>query len=97
MGAKTVQTSFTLKLNKFDDSKKVALIKQIKTVVEGMNLVQVLHCLPFCCLSTHFSIVLKAKKFVESVPQVIKSNLPKDEAEKLKAALEEVGGVCIIE
>ncbi|CAG2106503.1 unnamed protein product [Medioppia subpectinata] len=78
VASKTVQTSFTLKLNKFDDTKKVALIKEIKAVVEGMNLVQ-------------------AKKFVESVPQIIKANLPKDEAEKLKTALEAVGGVCAIE
>ena len=38
---KTVQTAFTLKLNKFDDSKKVALIKEVKNIVEGLNLVQV--------------------------------------------------------
>ncbi|KAG8223310.1 hypothetical protein J437_LFUL001184 [Ladona fulva] len=37
---KKVQTSFTLKLLKFDDSKKVALIKEVKNLLEGMNLVQ---------------------------------------------------------
>lgn len=36
-----MQTAFTLKLNKFDDSKKVALIKEVKNIVEGLNLVQV--------------------------------------------------------
>lgn len=36
-----VQTSFTLKLTQFNDSKKIALIKEIKNLVEGMNLVQV--------------------------------------------------------
>merc|ERR1712098_790164 len=35
-----VQTSFTVKLTKFDPSKKVAIIKEIKNLVEGMNLVQ---------------------------------------------------------
>lgn len=35
-----VQTSFTVKLNAFDAAKKVALIKELKTQVEGMNLVQ---------------------------------------------------------
>merc|ERR1712007_44409 len=35
-----IQTSFTVKLNKFDASKKVAIIKEIKNLVEGMNLVQ---------------------------------------------------------
>lgn len=35
-----VKSSFTIKLVKFDDSKKVALIKEIKKLVEGMNLVE---------------------------------------------------------
>lgn len=36
-----VQTEFTVKLMKFDESKKVALIKEVKALIEGMNLVQV--------------------------------------------------------
>jgi len=36
-----VQTSFTLKMLKFDEGKKVALIKECKNLLEGMNLVQV--------------------------------------------------------
>lgn len=35
-----VQTSFTVRIEKYDESKKVALIKEIKNQVEGMNLVQ---------------------------------------------------------
>ena len=62
----------------FSADKKVALIKEIKNNVEGMNLVQ-------------------AKKFVESAPAVVKTDLSKDEADKLKAALELVGGTCKIE
>jgi len=72
-----VQTSFTLQLESFDAGKKVALIKEIKSNVEGMNLVQ-------------------AKKFVESAPAVVKADLAKDEAEKMKKALEAVGAVCKI-
>lgn len=34
------KTAFTVKLLKFDDSKKVQLIKELKNVMEGMNLVQ---------------------------------------------------------
>ncbi|XP_046394123.1 39S ribosomal protein L12, mitochondrial [Ischnura elegans] len=75
---KSVKTSFTVKLLKFDDSKKVALIKEVKNLLEGMNLVQ-------------------AKKFVESAPTVVKADLPKDEAEKLKESLSKVGAVCEIE
>nr|CAG4638905.1 EOG090X0O3H [Cyclestheria hislopi] len=75
--AAKVQTSFTIKLTKFDEAKKVTLIKEIKNLIEGMNLVQ-------------------AKKFVESVPAVVKADIPKDEAEKLKDALSAAGGVCEI-
>lgn len=37
---KKVQTSFKVKMVKFDDKQKVALIKEIKNLFEGMNLVQ---------------------------------------------------------
>merc|ERR1719412_682646 len=73
-----VQTSFTVKLTKFDPSKKVAIIKEIKNLVEGMNLVQ-------------------AKKFVESAPAVVKADIAKDEAEKVKEALIAVGGEVTVE
>ena len=73
-----VQTSFTIKLESFTAEKKVALIKEIKANVEGMNLVQ-------------------AKKFVESAPAIVKADVSKEEAEKLKKALESAGGKCTID
>lgn len=75
---KKVQTSFKVKLMKFDDKQKVPLIKEIKSLLEGMNLVQ-------------------AKKFVESAPTIVKEDIPKDEAEKLKEALQKVGAIIEIE
>lgn len=36
----TIQTSFTIKLISFNDAQKVALIKECKSLLEGMNLVQ---------------------------------------------------------
>ena len=38
---KEEQTEFTVKLTAFDDGGKVKLIKEVKNIVEGMNLVQV--------------------------------------------------------
>ena len=73
-----VQTSFTVKLQKFDADKKVAVIKAIKGLVDGMNLVQ-------------------AKKFVEGAPAVIKADIAKDEAEKIKEELAAVGAEATIE
>ncbi|XP_046959474.1 39S ribosomal protein L12, mitochondrial [Vanessa cardui] len=75
---KAVKTSFTVKMTKFDDKQKVALIKEVKSLLEGYNLVQ-------------------AKKFVESVPTVVKADISKDEAEKLKEALTKVGAVIEID
>lgn len=73
-----MQTAFKVKMLKFDDKQKVALIKEIKNLFEGMNLVQ-------------------AKKFVESAPTVVKDDVSKEEAEKLKAALEKIGATIEIE
>jgi len=76
--AKVEKTLFTVRLTKYDETKKVALIKEVKTIVSGMNLVQ-------------------AKKFVESLPQSVKTDVSKEEAEKLKLALTAVGATVDIE
>uniref|UniRef100_U5EV05 Putative 39s ribosomal protein l12 mitochondrial n=1 Tax=Corethrella appendiculata TaxID=1370023 RepID=U5EV05_9DIPT len=75
---KKVQTAFKVKLVKFDEKQKVALIKEVKNLLEGMNLVQ-------------------AKKFVESAPTLVKEDIPKEEADKLKEAFEKVGAIIEIE
>ncbi|KAF8529151.1 ribosomal protein L7/L12 C-terminal domain-containing protein [Hysterangium stoloniferum] len=41
--------------------------------------------------------LIEAKKFVESVPKTIKDNLPKEDAEKLKATLEALGAKVTLE
>ncbi|XP_064406484.1 uncharacterized protein LOC135351429 [Halichondria panicea] len=71
---KEEQSEFTVRLVKYEESSKIKLIKEIKVLMDGMNLVQ-------------------SKKFVEGVPQVIKSEVSKEEAERLKVALEAAGGV----
>ncbi|KAK2183226.1 hypothetical protein NP493_319g01013 [Ridgeia piscesae] len=75
---KPIKKLLAVKLMKFDTAKKVALIKTIKSIIPGMNLVQ-------------------AKKFVESAPQVVQGELQKEEAEKLKEAIEAAGGTTEIE
>jgi large subunit ribosomal protein L7/L12 len=40
---------------------------------------------------------LQAKKFVESLPKVLKENLSKEDAEKLKKTFEAIGGVIKLE
>ncbi|ORZ41355.1 ribosomal protein L7/L12 C-terminal domain-domain-containing protein [Catenaria anguillulae PL171] len=72
------KTQFTLKLEKIDAAQKAKVIKEIRTLIPSMNLVE-------------------AKKFVESAPQVIKKDVPKADAEKMKKALEAVGATVAME
>lgn len=44
--AAAVKSTFTVKLTKLDESKKVAVIKEVKSLVEGLNLVQVCKTFP---------------------------------------------------
>ena len=39
----------------------------------------------------------QAKKFVESVPKVLKEGLAKEDAEKLKKTFVDLGGVVVLE
>ncbi|KAB5593391.1 hypothetical protein CTheo_3129 [Ceratobasidium theobromae] len=41
--------------------------------------------------------LVEAKKFVESVPKVLKENVPKEEAEKLLKTLKELGATAVLE
>ena len=61
-----------MKLKGFDAKAKIKIIKQIKSSIDGINLVE-------------------AKKLVESAPCDIKKDIPKDEAEELKAVFEKLG------
>jgi len=83
---------------KFDDKQKVALIKEVKNLLEGMNLVQVSTILIMSMIQISYEILqFQAKKFVESAPTVIKSDIGKDEAERLKEAFTKVGAECVID
>jgi large subunit ribosomal protein L7/L12 len=75
--ASTIKTSFTVRLVKYDETKKIAIIKEVKNLVPGLNLVQ-------------------AKKFVESLPQIIKEDASNDEADQLKKKLAEIGAIVEI-
>lgn len=39
----------------------------------------------------------QAKKFVESLPKMLKENMPKEEAEKLQKAFADIGAVVKLE
>ncbi|KAJ3271145.1 general negative regulator of transcription subunit 5 [Terramyces sp. JEL0728] len=75
---KAAPTQFKVTLTKFDAASKAKVIKEIKALLPGANLVE-------------------AKKFVEGAPKVVRENVPKDEAEKIKAALEAVGATVTLD
>ncbi|KAA1465969.1 ClpS-like protein [Dentipellis sp. KUC8613] len=41
--------------------------------------------------------LIEAKKFVESLPKVLKESLPKEDADKIKKTFESLGGVVVLE
>ncbi|KAF8324443.1 ribosomal protein L7/L12 C-terminal domain-containing protein, partial [Cantharellus anzutake] len=71
------KTIFNVTLEKFDSVAKAKIIKEIKSIIPNINLVE-------------------AKKFVESVPRVVKENLPKEDAEKLKKTFTDLGATVTL-
>ena len=69
---------FKVTLEKFDAAAKAKIIKEVKGLLPGANLVE-------------------AKKFVESVPKVIREDVSKEEAEKMKKTLEALGATVILD
>ncbi|XP_073464045.1 large ribosomal subunit protein bL12m [Aquarana catesbeiana] len=63
---------------------EVNAVEKVKLIKEVKN------CVPGVNL-------VQAKKMVESLPQDIKTNVAKEEAEKIKAALEAAGGKVVLE
>ena len=61
---KAVKSLFTVRLIKFEDTKKVQLIKAIKAIVAGMNLVQV-NNIP---LLTHLWNTINNTNFLRNLP-----------------------------
>ncbi|XP_050776026.1 39S ribosomal protein L12, mitochondrial [Gopherus flavomarginatus] len=63
---------------------EVKAVEKVKLIKEVKNCMQGLN-------------LVQAKKLVESLPQEIKANVSKEEAEKIKAALEAAGGTVVLE
>ncbi|XP_041075832.1 39S ribosomal protein L12, mitochondrial isoform X2 [Polyodon spathula] len=65
-------------------------LTELKAAEKVKLIKEVKNCIPGLNL-------VQAKKLVESLPQEIKANISKDEAGKLKAALEAAGGTVVLE
>ena len=88
-----------MKLESFDAAAKPKIIKEVKAMNPTFTLVAVRLTLShlFHSFSHRPPFPLQAKNFVESLPQVLKENLPKEDAEKMKKAFEALGGVVVLD
>ncbi len=71
------QTEFNVTLKAYDDSKKIAVIKEVRAVT-GLGLKE-------------------AKDLVEGAPKLLKENVSKDEANKIKETITAAGGTVDIQ
>jgi large subunit ribosomal protein L7/L12 len=78
-------------LESFDAGAKPKIIREVKALVPNLTLMDV--SFQLLCSCYDWLILWQAKKFVESVPKVLKENLPKEDAEKLKKTFEALGAV----
>ena len=80
-------------LEAFDAASKPKVIREVKALVPNLTLIEVRlsprFSLPY--FEANSSCSLQAKKFVESLPKVLKENLSKEDADKLKATFEGIG------
>jgi len=90
------KTIFNFKLESFDATAKPKVIREVKALIPNLTLMDVR------LLISHFYVVIdlcyrQAKKLVESAPKVLKENVSKEDAEKLKKAFESIGAVVTLE
>lgn len=91
------KTIFNVMLKSFDATAKPKIIREVKALVPNLTLIDVsaviatLNWLDLCAFRS------QAKKFVESVPKVLKENLSKEDADKLKSTFEALGAIVVLE
>jgi large subunit ribosomal protein L7/L12 len=91
------KTIFNVKLESFDTAAKPKIIREVKALVPNLTLIDVSpisYYMLYFMYPDHF---FQAKKFVESLPKILKENLSKQDAEKMKATFEALGAVVKLE
>ena len=95
-----------MKLEAFDAAAKPKIIREVKAMVPNLTLIEVCVLLlsfvrfwtkRWDALSSLRVSPLQAKKFVESLPQVLKEGLSKEDAEKLKKTFTDLGATVALE
>lgn len=91
------KTMFNVKLESFNATAKPKIIREVKAMIPNLTLIDVRP--PFLSQPTLKlnNLFLQAKKFVESLPKVLKEGLNKEDAEKLQKTFVDLGAVIILE
>ena len=93
------KTIFNVKLESFDAGAKPKVIREVKAMVPNLSLIEVhfTFLLPIFIFLKRPVTLIQAKKFVESLPKILKENLSKEDAEKLQKTFEAIGAVVKLE
>ena len=95
------KTIFNVKLESFDAGAKPKVIREVKAMVPNLSLIEVkftlLLSIAIFILQRSDTLLIQAKKFVESLPKILKENLSKADAEKLQKTFEAIGAVVKLE
>lgn len=82
-------------LESFEAGAKPKIIREVKALVPNLTLIDVRK---YVVKNWHeLTYLVQAKKFVESLPKVLKENQSKEDAEKMKATFEGLGAVVKLE
>lgn len=83
-------------LKSFDTTAKPKIIREVKALVPNLTLIDV-SALIIILNWLDCAFRSQAKKFVESVPKILKENLSKEDADKLKSTFEALGAEVVLE
>lgn len=88
-------------MESFDAGAKPKVIREVKAMVPNLSLIEVkftlLLSIAIFILQRSDTLLIQAKKFVESLPKILKENLSKADAEKLQKTFEAIGAVVKLE
>lgn len=91
------KTMFNVKLESFDAAAKPKIIREVKAMIPNLTLIDVRPLVLFQPMLELNNLFLQAKKFVESLPKVLKEGLNKEDAEKLQKTFVDLGAVIVLE
>ena len=84
-------------MESFEAGAKPKVIREVKAMVPNLSLIEVRSHFLLPTVIFLKTCHIQAKKFVESLPKILKENLSKEDAEKLQKTFEAIGAVVKLE